>query len=191
MKSVALVSIAILMGSVASSAQNASYGQAGMEGLSQSQASGTIITSPAGVAVAPGCPVSLRAQHGATGSMVQTDKSRPKGMAQLLHLTLIDEKAESNRIVSARVRVRGLSGVGRVTQSTTGSGKADAVQTLVVRLLAGSDKAVSGDLLVPGMTAVLSIDLNSVIYADGSTRNFAGRESCRVTPDLLMLISKR
>jgi hypothetical protein len=39
------------------------------------------------------------------------------------------------------------------------------------------------------MTAVLSIDLNSVTYADGSTGSFTGHDACRVVPDKLMLIA--
>ena len=136
-----------------------------------------------------GCPVSLRAQHGSNGSMVQTDKSRPKGTAQLLHLTLIDPHPDSQRVVSARMSVHGLSGVVRATPALSSSGDADATQTLDVRFSSGNEKAAFGDLWVPGMTAVLSIDLKSVTYADGSTRSFSGREACRVTPDPMMPIA--
>ena len=121
--------------------------------------------------------------------MVQTDHSRPRGTAQLLHLTLIDPHPDSQRIVSARMSVHGLSGKVRATPALSGSGDADATQTLMVRFSSGNDKAAFGDLWVPGMTAVLSIDLKSVTYADGSTRSFYGREACRVAPDPLMLIA--
>jgi len=38
---------------------------------------------------------------------------------------------------------------------------------------------------------MLSIELTPVTYADGSTRNFSGREFCRAAPDLLMYVSGR
>ncbi len=141
-----------------------------------------------------GCPVSLRAQHGANGNMLNVDKSRPKGLAQLLHLTLTNP--DSRQIVQASVRISGLSGRGRIAQAASAQynsdqGSSDKIETLTVRFSPGQDKAVSGDLWVPGMTAVLSIDLNSVTYADGSTRTFSGRDLCRVTPDPLMLIAGR
>jgi hypothetical protein len=135
-----------------------------------------------------GCPVSLHAQHGADGNMLNVDKSRPKGLAQLLHLTLINP--DSRQIVKANLRIHGLSGKGRITQASA-QNNSDKVETLVVTFTPSRDKAVSGDLWVPGMTAVLSIDLNSVTYADGSTRSFSERELCRVAPDPLMLIAGR
>ena len=75
MKSAALVSFAVLLGSVASGAQ----------APGQTPSETTVFrTQPPATA----CPVSLRAQHGATGGMLQADKGRPKGLAQLLLLTL-------------------------------------------------------------------------------------------------------
>ena len=191
MKSAALVSFAILFGSIVSAAQTATFGVAGMEGLKPPQAANkTFIPWWTGFAAMPmGCPVSLRAQHGATGGMVQADKSRPKGLAQLLHLTLIDP--DSRQIVSARVRVHGVSGKGRVTQalSNPDSGDPDSVRNLVVQFSSAPGKTATGDLWVPDMTAVLRIDLNSLTYSDGSSRSFTAQETCHVAPDLKMLIA--
>jgi hypothetical protein len=193
MKSSILLSFALLLGPIALAAQTTNYGEAGMEGLTPSQASAPTNAAQVTVFQIPpanlGCPVSLRAQHGSDGTMVQTDKSRPKGTAQLLHLTLIDPHPDSARMVSARMSVHGLSGVVRATPALSGSGVADATQTLEVRFSSGSEKAAFGNLWVPGMTAVLSIDLKSVTYADGSTRSFSGREACHVAPDLMMLVA--
>jgi hypothetical protein len=119
--------------------------------------------------------------------------------AQLLHLTLANR--DSRRMVAARVRVHGLSGKVHVTQTPSRSGLPDATATIDVQLFPElsreSGQAAYGDLRVPNMTAVLSITLNSVTYADGSTERFAGsarlagREACRVAPDLIMLTAGR
>jgi len=60
-----------------------------------------------------------------------------------------------------------------------------------VQLVQGAGKETYGDLRVPNMTAVLSIELNSVTYADGSTGSIAGREGCSVAPEMIMLVGGR
>ena len=141
------------------------------------------------VAMPPGCPVSLHAQHGADGSMIQVDKGRPKGLAQLLRLTITDPS--SRQIVSARLRVHGLSGVPRATNVSSVSNEGDSVQSFTVAFEPGPQNTAVARLWVPAVSAVLKIDLVSVTYADGSSRIFFSRENCRVTPDPLMLISTR
>ena len=189
------VAVAVLVfGSAALGGQNAGQnqgqgaGQGRMEGLSADgqRAQTTVLVLPeSGV----GCPVGMRAQHGAGGAMVQADKSRPKGAAQLLHLSLTNR--DEREIVAARVRVHGLSGKARVAASRTSGDDADRVEELEVRFAAGSGRQVSGDVWAAGMTAVLSIDLLSVSYEDGLRRSFAERDGCRVVPDPLMWIAGR
>lgn len=176
MKSAVVLSFALLFTSAALTAQG--------DSRQQNQIT-TIVLPPVNI----GCPVSMRAQHGADGNLLNVDKSRPKGLAQLLHLTLTDP--DSRQIVEANVRIHGLSGKGRIAQAAPVQDSSDKVEALVVKFSPGQGKAVSGNLWVPGMTAVLSIDLNSVTYADGSTRNFSGRDFCHVAPDPLMLIAGR
>jgi len=184
MKSAALVSFAVLLGSVASGAQ----------APGQTPSETTVFrTQPPATA----CPVSLRAQHGATGGMLQADKGRPKGLAQLLLLTLTSP--DSRQIVSARVRVRGLSGKAHSAQALSGldnSGPgnsihndADVVRALAVQFSPASGNTAAGDLWVPGVTVVIAIDLNSVTFADGSTLTFRSQDGCRIAPDHLMLVA--
>ena len=194
MKSAALVPFAILFSSIALPAQTQTIGVAGMENLDPSKSS-VHFTAPQTIVVTMpmGCPVSLRAQHGATGGMLQADKGRPKGLAQLLHLTLVNPN--SHHIASARVRVHGLSGKARVTQTLSGRGNSgqapDIDRTLAVQFSSAPGNIAVGDLWVPGMTAVLTIDLNSVTFEDGSTQSFTARDACHVAPDLKMLIADR
>jgi hypothetical protein len=185
-----LISFSILLSSIfasglsiAAQAGQQSSGVAGMEGLSGT----TVVQISPPVQI--GCPVSLRARHGAAANMMEADKSRPKGQAQRLHLTLVDPN--NRQIVSARVRVHGLSGKPRATQTLTDTIEPDSVRTLEVRFTAIKGKGVEAELWVPGMTAVLKIDLTAVAYADGSTRTFSAQDNCRITPDPLMLVSAR
>ena len=190
MKRAVVLSFAVLLGSIAPAAQTTrqdqtSFGVSRMEGLSTA--------SPIDSSINIGCPISLHALHGASGDMLKVDKSRPQGIAQLIHLILTTP--DSRRIVAAKVRVHGITGKSRITQTKSSRDESDASANLVVRFpdgpekSAGPGKDVSGDLWVPGMTAVLSIDLNSVTFADGSIWSFAGREACHVVPDKLMLIA--
>jgi hypothetical protein len=119
--------------------------------------------------------------------MLKVNESRPEGMAQLLHLTLINPDAR--RLVAARLRVHGVSGKPRLTQAAHDAADADVHQALRVKFLPSPDRSVSANVWVPGMTAVLSLDLDEVTYADGSTWKFLGREACHVAPDPLVLVA--
>ncbi len=188
MKSAALVFCALLFGSVTIAAQTAGQvqlsGTAGVEGLAPSQTAILQMTP-----TAAGCPVSLRARHGTAGNLREVDQNRPKGLAQLLHLTLVDP--DSRQVVKDRLRVHGLSGKGRITQTLQNEDGSDVSQTLQVRFRPATGRTVSADLWAFGMTAVLSIDLSSVTFADGSTWSFSGQEACHVIPDPLMLVASR
>jgi hypothetical protein len=74
---------------------------------------------------------------------------------------------------------------------TLGSDPSDATRTLDVAFPAGSDKNASADLWVPGMSAVYSIDLVSVTYADGSTWKLAAGKTCHTPIDGVMLVGGR
>ncbi len=138
-------------------------------------------------AAAP-CPVSLRAQHKADGTMVQTGtqtlNAHPKGLGQWLHLTLVDPQRKS--AAAALITVHGFSDKARMTQ-TSGNGS-DASQTMMVTFRAAGQTA-EADLWVPGMTAIQTIDLHSVTFNDGSMQSFAEDAGCRIAPDPLMLIA--
>jgi hypothetical protein len=141
----------------------------------------------------PGCPVSLRAQHLADGSMMRTGSAHPKGVGQWLHLTAANPGAK--QVVDALIDVRGFADVPRRTNaSASGEARADAQRTMTVSFSTVSSSGAAGqaaaaDVWVPGMTAVTSIELKRVTYADGSLWSFAGGGSCRITPDPFMLVA--
>lgn len=184
MKLTSLISFAFLAGSIATAQytkpQTQSYGIAGMENLA----------APAHVNIAtaaPACPVSLHAQHGADGNFLKVDKSRPVGLAQLLHLVLANPDAR--QIVAGDVTVRGMSGKARMTQTLGSPDQADVMRDLHVRFTPQEGRDVAGYVWAPGMSAVLTVELHSVTFADGSEWRFAEHDVCRVQPDPLMLIA--
>ncbi|MGA7342181.1 MAG: hypothetical protein WBE72_04750 [Terracidiphilus sp.] len=188
MKLAAVVSFAFLFSSMGASAQ--SFGKGSMGPLNAPNQTIVLESAPA---AGPACPVSLRAQHLSDGSMVEVrdgHPNHPAGIGQWLHLTLANPGPR--RMVKARVIVRGYTNRARVTEAGAGGhGSAEAIRTFTVALTAQSDKAVGGDLWAPGMTAVQTVELDSVTYGDGGTASFSGNESCRVAPDPLMLIAGR
>jgi hypothetical protein len=139
----------------------------------------------------PVCPISLRAQHLADGSMVRTSRdAHPKRVGQWLHLTAANPGAK--QVVDALIAVRGFADVPRRTNASANEdARADAEQTMTVFFTAAAGQAVAADVWVPGMTAVTSIELKRVTYADGSLWSLAGGGSCRITPDPLMLVAGR
>jgi hypothetical protein len=65
------------------------------------------------------------------------------------------------------------------------------VRALAVPFTAGGDRTATADVWAPGLTAVVSIELMSVKYSDGSTWTPAQGKTCRVAPDPLMLVTQR
>ena len=139
--------------------------------------------------LASNCPVSMRAQHLSDGNLVRTGKAaHPAGIGQRLHLTLKTPHAE--QVAGAQVTIRGTTPKGRVMQASS-TDSSDAMRELSVSFSTEPDGSASADLWVPGVTAIQSIELDSVSYSDGSTWKAAAGDACRITPDPLMLISGR
>jgi len=168
---------ALLPASVALAAQSA--GTAGMEGLQTN-----VVQLPPMNSV---CPVSLHAQHGAGGDLLRVNRHSHSGLGQAVHLILTSP--DSRTIVEAKVMVYGLSGKNRLTPALSNQDDSDATYPLVVKFTAGDKKSASSDLWVPGMTATLSVDLESVTFADGSTWKLQDGKTCRTPVDPLMLVS--
>jgi hypothetical protein len=145
----------------------------------------------------PTCPVSMHALQGSgTGLVAVHDDQRAKGFSQRIHLIL--SNPESTKIARAKVKVFGLSAKNRVEQTSvnqldlTNQGKSfDRIKTLDVTVAPEGEKDVATDLVLPGFTTVLSIQLESLTYTDGSTWAVAGRQACHVAPDPLVLVADR
>jgi hypothetical protein len=191
MRLAALVSSAFLLASASAAAQSAGYGTAQVEKIDPPYGHRSIPSYNGSIAVwqnvDKACPVSVRAQHGADGTMRQVDKNRPEGIAQKLHLTLTDK--DPRQIIEARLRVRGVSAKGRVSRTDMTPNGMDYMRNVTVKLQQSADNEATGDVWVPGMTAVLQVELSSVTFADGSMQWFGATQGCRFTPDHLMLVA--
>jgi hypothetical protein len=159
-------------------------------GASFGVATGRMVTSASPVkpwSTISGCPVSLRAQQISSADMMQVRKGQPQNSGQRLHLTLTDR--DSKQIVAATVAVQGFTFTPRLMNTVLKpeKGSSQATRTIQVGFQAGT--SVAADILVPGVSAAQTIDLVALTYADGTEWKLAEGQSCRITPDPLMLIS--
>ncbi len=184
----AVVFILPIVFSTLLSAQSTGFATSGSEPLGnvQQQPSTFVINLPGS-----SCPVGMRALQGSGGGLVAVHGTQPQqGPTQRIHLILNNPKA--GRVVSARITVRGLSAKSRTVETLANQGSpSDMTRSLEARFSPDSADSVATDLLLAGFTAVNSIELRSVTYADGSTWTVAAEQACRVTPSPMMLVSGR
>jgi hypothetical protein len=178
-------------------AQNGSYGVGRMEGMTTPGPDGSAHTTTTTATPLTLCPISMQASHLSDGNIVKTgtDLSKvdhAKDVGQRLHLKL--NNPDRRTIASATVNLRGWTAKGRTEQLGQVGLSGDAaleVKTLTVPFTPGADRTVSADVWVPGLTAVVSVELLSVKYSDGSTWTPPQGETCRVALDLLMVVTQR
>jgi hypothetical protein len=139
-----------------------------------------------------GCPIGMAADQGVWDHTIRVHQGQRDKLAQpfgqRIILTLSD--AHSATIVAATVNVRGLTARNHMVQ-TAGDGKSngEASRTLSVTFAANGKGRVTGDLYIPGFTAVNSIELLQVSYNDGRVWRIGAGNVCRVKPDPMMLIA--
>jgi len=141
------------------------------------------------------CPISMRATQAGTTDLVKVQNGPGASRdtismpGQRIHLILTNVPGEK-QITGGTVIASGLTARARIDKSRTGDGPADLWRTLQVRFSA-VDAGFRAEIALPGFTAVNSIQLQSVTYADGSTWKLADRQTCTVAPDPLMLVADR
>lgn len=212
MKLARFLGCVVLAAPMGLAAQNASYGVAGLENLTTIGPEGRTIAATRTVGLPNLCPVSVEASHLADGDIVRTGGDQPeirhgqdnpaqgerlrvdgaKGAGQRLHLKL--KSPDQRTIDRAVVRLRGYTATGRTErlgQVSAGKDSTLDAQKLTVYLVPGADHTASVDVWAPGLTAIVSVELLSVKYSDGSTWMAPEGKSCRVTPEPLMLITQR
>jgi hypothetical protein len=148
-----------------------------------------------------GCPVSMRAEHGAGGGLVRTrqswsnsapEPSQPTPPFQQIHLILGDSSIKSSagaKVVRARVTVRGTNGQWRSMPAATGDDASSLTKTLDLSFDQAENGQVSTDMTLQGFTSVKSISLDSLTYSDDTVWIPPQEKICRVAPNPLMLVS--
>jgi hypothetical protein len=89
--------------------------------------------------------------------------------------------------VSAQITAHGLSGKGRFIELSTAHDAADLAKKVELAMEVKGNGSASKDLALSRFTAITSIDLNSITYADGSSWHASSPGACSVTPDSFML----
>ena len=139
-----------------------------------------------------GCPVGMAASQGVWDHTLKVRQAQQEHsiqpFGQRIFLTLGD--SHTTPIVAATVKVYGLNGKNHVMQAD-GNAKADgeATKTMEVTFASSQNGGVTGDLYIPGFTAVTSIELLQVSYNNGKIWRMGASSACRVTPDPMMLIA--
>ncbi|MGH9600401.1 MAG: hypothetical protein ACRD27_11100 [Terracidiphilus sp.] len=195
----AAVLFALLFGSLTLAAQTANrgFGVAGMEGL----AGPNVVYQPS--RVSSGCPVSMRLQQ-TPGGRTETvqDGKRVEQPSTRLDLTVTAHPAA--RVRSAAITVHGFDGRQHIVPVGAQAVKPETVwpgaskpasddsaftRKLDVNFRPAGGRGATAEVWVNGIGAVNWIDVDSIVYADGSTWKPAPGESCRIEPDPFELIS--
>jgi hypothetical protein len=138
-----------------------------------------------------GCPIGIQARHAMQTpvSMNADDKNGPgsKVAPQFQRLQLTLSNPSSRDIVSAEFTAHGFSNKPRAMDA--GSNAPDLAKTMEIALGVKGKGHASHDLSLNHFTAVTSIDLNSVTYADGTTWRAPSPGACSITPSLVMLVA--
>jgi hypothetical protein len=178
MKLVGLCSIAVVLGSMTSVAQDS--------GRNGSQ---TAVLSA--VVGGTDCPIDFRAQKNAGQlQQVPTKDQQNSGPSQNIHLTLTN--STYSEIVGVHVTAYGLNAKPQVTQAEVASSTSSAMQkSFDLKLKVNPKSMGSVDLVLAGFTAVSYLNVDSIHYAGGSTWQPTEQHTCHVVPDGMMLISSR
>ena len=144
-----------------------------------------------GYAIGNNCPIGMHASQGVWDHTIRVREGQkertlqPFGQRILLSLVVTGPSP----IVSATVKVRGLTGKNRMLQTESfGNVSSDGVRIMRITFVQRPD-GVSSDLYIPGLTSVSSIELLDVSYGDGKVWKIGASSVCRVTPDPMMLIA--
>jgi hypothetical protein len=138
------------------------------------------------------CPLNLRAEQGLSGELRSTrvlpsHQETPPQSVQQIRLTLANTALIG--ITAARIKVHGYTPNGRVMPS--GTPLPDAARSLDLLLVVGPRQDISTDLRLESFSAVTTIELESVSYADGSRWQATAENRCEIAPDPVMLITSR
>jgi hypothetical protein len=145
-----------------------------------------------GNTIESGCPIGMHATQSVWDHSIKVRQGQQEQAVQPFgqRILLLLEDSHPDPIISATVKVHGLTGKNRI-QQTAGDASTDGDAIKIMRIMFGSTGAggVSGDLYAQGFTSVSSIELLDVSYNDGKTWKIGGSSTCRVTPDSMMLIA--
>lgn len=188
------VSLAVLCGSFTLAAQAPSSGRgvATIEGSGSPNAKTALYLSAGAFS---GCPVSMRLDQRLGGRLESVqDGKRIEDAATRLNLTLgALRDANRSRVKSARVTVRSYDLRQRFELIASDPASADAapelVRTVDAHFVPAGDDSAAAELWLTNFGPVQWLNVDSIVYADGSVWEPAQGQSCRVTPNGFQLVS--
>jgi hypothetical protein len=121
------------------------------------------------------------------GPAINAPKGQVAPQFQRLQLTLTNPS--SRDIVSAEFTAHGFSKKPRTMDLSAGSNEPDLAKTIEIALDVKGKGHASRDLSLNHFTAVTSIDLDSISYADGTTWRAPSPGACSITPSMVMLVA--
>ena len=146
------------------------------------------INCPIGLQVkhGPGLPMGMNADGPAiNGKPISRQAPPPAVQNQAIHLTVINLSSQS--MVSAQFIVHGFSNKWRYIPLS--GAVPDLAKTVDVALDVKGNGQASRNLSLSHFTAITAVEVNSVIYADGSTWQTSSPGACSASPDLFMPVN--
>ena len=133
------------------------------------------------------CPVGLRAQRQGQSNMVVVDGIERYVYSPRVHLLF--DNWQPNAIVAMTLTVYGYDAKARISPVGGGlEGSSELTKTVNLNLSVAGGQKASADVTLRPLATVSRVDLESVEYADGSRWSASDGKTCRVVPDLFMLV---
>jgi hypothetical protein len=146
-----------------------------------SQGSETRSISLTNIATPSDCPphIEVRALHTASGQAKSIDNSDSAGIAQRLRVTV--SNSQPVEIVQTRITVRGHTGKGELSPANSlQTGSSEATKSFNLALKIGVKQQASTKVLLPGFTSIISVNLDSVVFADDSSWHPSEGKVCHI-----------
>ena len=145
------------------------------------------------------CPVGLEASHGGLFAKRNVndrdfgpgDSSHQQAQLPNQQIQLTLTNPSSRQIVAAELTVHGLSDHWRNMPLSGDVNDPDLAQQLKISFSVKANGHATQDLSLSRFTAITSIDVNALTYADGSTWRAVSSDVCSVAPSALVLVSSR
>lgn len=150
-----------------------------------SKSSGVVPRSPW---TGSGCPVSLSVWRTSPTELVNASDAVQHRGSQRIHLSV--DPRDTSGIRSAELTVHATSLKGRYLLASSANASPDLDCTFQISGPSTSSLR-DKDLWIDGVGSVLSVDLTSITYVDGSTWRRSPDSVCRAVPSSFLLVSSK